>query len=111
MRGEATMEDLFRTIFEAFPKKTSIVFTGDCYDCDQTVSIEIVPTSGGFGLLGGALVELSMENYVLKCRDCYKSNGKLGAQYNIYRVNSAILHKRDLLNSILANHIGMWKKN
>jgi hypothetical protein len=76
----------------------------------QTVSIEIVPTSGGFGLLGGALVELSMENYVLKCRDCYKSNGKMSAKSNIYLVNSAILHKRDLLDSILANHIGIWKK-
>jgi hypothetical protein len=103
------MEDLFRTIFEAFPKKSSIVFTGECSDCGQAISIEIVPTSGGFGLLGGALVEYPIENYVSKCRDCYKSNGKMGEQNNIDSVNSAILHKRDLLDSILANHIGMWK--
>jgi hypothetical protein len=103
------MEDLFRTIFEAFPKKSSIVFTGKCSDCGHEVSIEIVPTPGGFGLLGGALVEYPMENYVTKCRDCYKANGKKAEQSNIYSVNSAVLHKRDLLDSILANHIGMWK--
>ena len=75
------MEDLFRTIFEAFPEKSSIVFQGECFDCGDAVTIEIIPTSEGFGLLGGALVEDSMENYVSKCPDCYKANGKMVEQY------------------------------
>lgn len=96
------MEDLFRTIFEAFPKRTNIVFTGECSDCGQAVSIEIIPTSGGFGLLGGALVEFSMENYVSKCPDCYKANGKMLEQYKANPGDSLILDKKDLLSSILA---------
>jgi hypothetical protein len=76
----------------------------------HAVSIEIIPTSGGFGLLGGALVEFSMEHYVSKCPDCYNANGKMMEQNNTHPVNSTMLHKKDLLNSILANHIGMWKK-
>ena len=104
------MEDLFKTIFEAFPRKSSIMFTGECFDCGNTVAIEIFPTSGGFGLLGGALVEFSTENYTSVCSDCYKANGKLVEQYKANPVNSTILHKKDLLSSILANHIGMRKK-
>jgi hypothetical protein len=104
------MEDLFRTIFEAFPEKSSIVFKGDCSDCGDAVTIEIIPTSGGFGLLGGALVECSTENYVPKCPGCYHSNGKMGKQYKANPDDSLILDKKDLLSSILANHIWMRKQ-
>jgi hypothetical protein len=104
------MEDLFRTIFEAFPEKLSIMFTGECFDCGSEVMIEIFPTSGGFGLLGGALVEFSTENYTPKCTDCYEANGELIEQNKADPGNSTILHKKDLLDSIWANHIGMRKK-
>jgi hypothetical protein len=103
------MEDLFRTIFEAFPEKASIFFTGECSDCGQAVTIEIIPTSGGFGLSGGALVEYSRENYAPKCADCYKANGKMVGQYKVLSKDSLMLDKKDLLNIILANHKWMRK--
>ena len=103
------MEDLFRTIFDAFPETSSIFFTGECSDCGHGVAIEVVPTSGGFGLLGGALVECSTENYSLKCADCYKSIGKMVERYKLIFEDSQILNKKDLLGAILANHNWMRK--
>lgn len=103
------MEDLFRTIFEAFPERLRIFFTGHCSDCGRAVTIEIVPTSGGFGLLGGALVECSTENYAPKCASCYKANGNVVEQYKAISEDLLILHKKDLLNAILANHNWMRK--
>ncbi len=104
------MEDLFQTIFEAFPEKSSVFFSGECSDCGQAVTIEIIPTSGGFGLLGGALVECSTENYAPKCADCYKTNGKMVEHYNVIIEDSAMLDKKDLLNAILSNHHWMRKE-
>jgi hypothetical protein len=104
------MEDLFRTIFEAFPEKSSIVFTGECSECGGAVTIEIFPTSGGFGLLGGALVEGSTENYAVKCRHCYKDDAEMIKQYKANPSVSATLDKKDLLSAILANHVWMRKK-
>jgi hypothetical protein len=72
-------------------------------------TIEMIPTSGGFGLLGGALVECSTENYVPKCRDCYKANVKRVPQYKKNPGDSLILDKKDLLSSILADHKWMKK--
>lgn len=103
------MEDLFRTIFEAFPEKSNIFITGKCMDCGHAVTIEIVPTSRGFGLLGGALVECSTENYSLKCANCYKSDGKMIKHSKIIFENSLILDKKDLLSAILENHNWMRK--
>jgi hypothetical protein len=98
------MEDLFRTIFEAFPEKSSIFFPGKCIDCGHPVTIEIVRTSGGFGLLGGALVEYAAAIYAPKCPDCYKANGKMVEQHKVIFDNSQILYKKDLLSTILAAH-------
>jgi hypothetical protein len=103
------VEELLRTIFEAFPEKSTITFSGKCSDCGGAVMIDIIPTSEGFGLLGGALVEYSMENFAPKCPDCYKANGKMAEQYKPNLDNSAILDKKDILNSILSTHNWMRK--
>jgi len=44
---------------------------------------QIIPTSGGFGLLGGTLVQYLPEKYAPECADCHKANGKMVEQYNV----------------------------
>ncbi len=39
--------------------------------------IEITPTSGGFGLQGGALFKCSPDGYLAKCPECYEKNFKI----------------------------------
>ncbi len=98
------MEELFRTIFEAFPEKSTIIFKGKCSDCGDEVIIDIIPTLDGFGLIGGAFVEYSTNKYVAKCPDCYKVNSKM---VELYKANPNILpifDKKDLLSSILSTH-------
>ncbi len=96
------MEELLRTIFDAFPEKSTITFKGKCSDCGGAVNIDIVPTSEGFGLLGGALVECPMDKYVAKCPDCYKVNSKMVEPYKANPNVLPIFDKKDLLSSILS---------
>lgn len=98
------MEELFRTIFEAFPEKSTITFKGKCSDCGDEVIIDIIPTLDGFGLIGGAFVEYSTNKHVAKCPDCYKVNSKM---VELYKANPNILpifDKKDLLSYILLTH-------
>lgn len=55
------MEELLRIIFEAFPEKSTIIFKERCSVCGGAIIIDIVPTSEGFGLLGGTFVECSTD--------------------------------------------------
>lgn len=54
------MIDELRKIFEANPEKSTITINGKCSDCERKVIVEIKPTSGGYGLLGGILVKCSL---------------------------------------------------
>ncbi|MFZ0482106.1 MAG: hypothetical protein WAL93_01845 [Desulfobacterales bacterium] len=96
------MEELLRTIFDAFPEKSTITFKGRCSDCGDTVSIDIVPTLEGIGLLGGAFVEYLMEKYVAKCPECYKVNSKMVEPYKVNHNVLPIFNKKDMLSSILS---------
>jgi len=98
------MEELFRTIFEAFPAKSTIIFKGECSDCENAVIIDIIPTLKGFGLLGGVIVEYSTNKYVAKCPDCYKVNSKMVEQYKANPNILSVFNKKDLLSSILSIH-------
>jgi len=98
------MEELFRTIFETFPEKSTIIFKGKCSHCGVAVTIDIIPTSGGFGLLGGAFVECSTDKYVAKCPECYKVNSKMVEPYRANPNVLPIFDKKDLLGSILSIH-------
>ena len=98
------MEELFRTIFEAFPEKSTIIFKGKCFDCRNVVTIDIIPTLEGFGLLGGAFVELSTGQYVAKCPDCFKVNSKMIEPYKATPNVLPIFDKKNLLSSILSIH-------
>ncbi|MEJ2615678.1 MAG: hypothetical protein P8Z35_12020, partial [Ignavibacteriaceae bacterium] len=63
---------------EAIPEKSTIVLKEKCSDCGTETIIEITPTSGGYGLQRGALFKSSTDNYIAKCRSCYKANPKIG---------------------------------
>lgn len=98
------MEELLRTIFDVFPEKSTITFKGRCSDCGDAVSIDIVPTLEGFGLLGGAFVECSTDEYVAKCSECYKVNSKMVEPYKVNANVLPIFDKKDLLSSLLSIH-------
>lgn len=98
------MEELLRTIFEAFPEKSTIIFKGNCSDCGGIVIIDIVPTSEGFGLLGGAFIECSTDKYFAKCPDCYKVNSKMVESNKANPNVLPLFDKKDLLSSILSIH-------
>ncbi|MFO7554986.1 MAG: hypothetical protein R6W88_07255 [Desulfobacterales bacterium] len=98
------MEELFQSIFEAFPKKSTLTFNGTCPDCKGAVTIEIIPTSEGFGLLGGAFVGCTMEKYVAKCPDCYKVNAGIVEPYDADPNNLRIFDKKNILNLLSQMH-------
>ena len=71
------MIEILRKMFEANPGKSTIVLKDKCSDCGCETIIEITPTSGGFGLQGGALFECTPDEYLVKCPDCYQVNPKI----------------------------------
>ena len=75
------MIEMLRKMFEANPGKSTIVLKGKCSDCGRDVIIEITPTSGGFGLQGGALLTYSSDGYFAKCPNCYKVNRMIEYPY------------------------------
>ena len=97
------MEKLFRSIFEAFPEKSKITLTAKCSDCGISIIIDVIPTSTGFGLLGGAFVKCSSSRYAAKCPDCYKINSKMVEYYPSNPDVLPIFGKKDLLSSFLSS--------
>ena len=75
------MIEILRKIFEDNPEKSTIVLKGKCADCGCDVKIEITPTAGGFGLLGGSLFKISPDEYFAKCPNCSKNNPKITDHY------------------------------
>jgi hypothetical protein len=70
------MVEILKKIFESNPENSTIVLNDKCSDCRREIIIEITPTSGGFGLQGGALFKNTLGNYSAKCPDCYKVTPK-----------------------------------
>jgi hypothetical protein len=75
--------ELLRKLFESNPEKSTIVLNGKCSDCGSDTTIEITPTSGGFGLKGGALFKYSPDDYLVKCHDCYLANSIIPDNYKL----------------------------
>ena len=61
-------------MFDSAPHHSTIVLEDICAICKKNVIIEITPTSGGFGLLGGALFEKGVSGYYTECAACYNGN-------------------------------------
>jgi hypothetical protein len=68
------MVEILQKMFDRSSDKSMIVLNDICSDCKKEVLIEIMPTSEGFGLLGGALFENSNGGYYAKCAFCYNLN-------------------------------------
>ena len=79
------MIEILKKLFEANPEKSTMVLNGKCSDCGCETIIEITPTSGGFGLKGGALIKYSPEDYLVKCHDCYQANSIIPDSYKLQR--------------------------
>lgn len=75
------MKEVLRKLFEANPEKSTIAINGKCSDCGRKVIVEIIPTSGGYGLLGGILAKCSPEKYSITCPECYKSKSEMESSY------------------------------
>jgi hypothetical protein len=71
------MIEILKKMFEANPKKSTIVLNGRCSDCGHETIIEITPTSGGFGLQGGSLFKCSLDKYIAKCLACCQVSPKI----------------------------------
>jgi hypothetical protein len=63
-------------MFAGSSDKSKIVLNDICSDCKKEVIIQITPTSGGFGFLGGALIENSAGGYYARCLICHNLNQK-----------------------------------
>ncbi|GAF69733.1 unnamed protein product [marine sediment metagenome] len=87
------MIEILRKMFEANPEKSRIVIKGKCSDCGREATIDITPTSGGFGLQGGALFKCSADGYLVKCPDCYQVNPIIHDIYKPQNTNVSLLDK------------------
>ena len=83
------MIEILRKMFEANPKKSTIVLKDKCSDCGCETIIEITPTSVGFGMQGGVLFKSSTDKYIVKCPACIeaslKNDDNLKVKSNIKR--------------------------
>jgi hypothetical protein len=68
------MLEILKKMFEATPERSTIVLKEKCSACGGEVLIDITPTSGGYGLQGGALSKSSTDKYSAKCAACYKDS-------------------------------------
>jgi hypothetical protein len=71
------MIEILRKMFEANPEKSTIVLKEKCSDCGGDITIEITPSSSGFGLMGGVLFKSSKDKYTAKCSACYEKLFKI----------------------------------
>lgn len=75
------MIEVLRKIFEANPGKSTITISGKCSDCGHMVAVEIIPTSGGYGIQGGILAKYPLREYSITCTECYKFGSKVNASH------------------------------
>ena len=66
------MIEILKKMFEDNPEKSILVLKEKCSDCGIDTTIEITPTSSGFGLQGGVLFKSSNDKYTAKCPACFE---------------------------------------
>jgi len=71
------LQKRLKKIFEADSEKSTIVLREKCSDCGCDTIIEIIPTSRGYGLQGGALFMSSDDEFIAKCLNCYEKHFKI----------------------------------
>jgi hypothetical protein len=72
------MIKILRKMFMDSPDKSQITLNGECQNCKKAMAVDIVPTPGGFGVLGGVLTDLTSDRcFRLLCPVCHtQSNQK-----------------------------------
>jgi two-component system, chemotaxis family, chemotaxis protein CheY len=93
------MNEILRKMFEAHSDKSTIVLFEKCSECGCDSIIEITPTSGGYGLQGGALFKNPPDCYLAKCPDCCKDPLKIGQNQKNDNKRIKILVVEDELTS------------
>lgn len=74
---QATIK-ILRKMFLDSPDKSQITLKGKCQSCKKAVDIDIVPTPGGYGILGGALIDLTPDRcYRLLCPVCHTNSSQM----------------------------------
>lgn len=68
------MIEILAKMFEGKPEKSTVKLQGKCSNCGCDTTVNITPTSDGFGLMGGALFKSSPDEHVIKCPACYSKN-------------------------------------
>ena len=71
------MIEILKKMFEDNPEKSEIILIERCSDCGVDTTIEVTPTSSGFGLMGGVLFKSSKDKYTAKCPTCYEKHFKI----------------------------------
>ncbi len=74
--GNLSLIELLQKMFAVSSDKSEIVLSDICSDCNRKVIIQITPTSGGFGLLGGALFKNANGMCCARCPVCHSRNQK-----------------------------------
>ena len=64
--------ELLERMFKSNPEKLITSLKDNCSGCGREITINITPTSGGFGLNGGFLSKCSPDNYIMKCHICHQ---------------------------------------
>jgi len=65
-----------KKIFEDRPPKSRVTLNCKCSVCGNDILMDITPTSGGFGLNGGLLLEYAFGKYLVTCLNCYDLDKK-----------------------------------
>jgi len=71
------MFEILRKMFVGNPEMSTIKLKEICSDCGCETTLEITPTSEGFGLQGGVLFKSSIDKYIVKCLACIEGNPKI----------------------------------
>lgn len=59
-----------KELFEAHPGETTLNIQGKCIACERNLTVEICPTTDGFGFKGGMLLDKDQQDYVISCVNC-----------------------------------------
>jgi hypothetical protein len=70
-------EETLHFLFMDEGYKDSFEFASFCLVCGVDVTVKVVKSTGGFGLLGGVLYESDLHTLTVKCLGCAEANNKL----------------------------------
>lgn len=66
---------IIRKMFLDSPDKSQITLKGECQTCKKSLTIDIVPTPKGFGVMGGVLTDLTSDRcYRILCPVCHTNS-------------------------------------